>query len=116
MEFPNASGKRINMMYPTGFSYWTKLKEFVDYEPVSAIDSELRGVLAGIGIVKGQPFKPTQMQEKLLQKAVETAPKMLPALRQLGRDDKRNLYYNDRQYETAWAGATADFMQDSYTA
>ena len=59
MTFPNASGKRVNMMYPTDKSYWTKLKEFVDYEPVSAIDPELRGVLASIGIVKGQPFKPT---------------------------------------------------------
>jgi hypothetical protein len=115
MQFPNASGKRINMMYPTDASFWTKLKEFVDYEPVSAIDTELRGVLAGIGIVKGQPFAPTENQTKLLQKAVETTPKMLLALRQLGRDDKRNLYYADRQYETAWAGATADFLQDSYT-
>lgn len=115
MQFPNASGQRINMMYPVDASYWTKLKEFVDYEPVSAIDMELRGVLAGIGIVKGQPFEPTEKQRELLQKAVETAPRMLLALRQLGRDDERNRYYADRQYETAWAGATADFMQDSYT-
>jgi hypothetical protein len=114
MEFPNASGQRINMMYPTDASFWTKLKEFVDYEPVSAIDMELRGVLAGIGIVKGQPFEPTARQQEMLQKAVETAPRMLLALRQLGRDDERNRYYTDRQYETAWAGATADFLQESY--
>jgi hypothetical protein len=115
MQFPDASGKRINMMYPTDNTFWTKLKAFVDYEPVSAIDTELRGVLAGIGIVKGQPFDPTAKQQELLRKAVETAPKMLLATRQLGRADKRNLYYTDRQYETAWAGATADFLQDSYT-
>jgi hypothetical protein len=115
MQFPNASGKRINMMYPIDNTFWTKLKAFVDYEPVSAIDTELRGVLAGIGLVKDQPFNPTSKQQELLKKAVETAPKMLLATRQLGREDKRNLYYNDRQYETAWAGATADFLQDSYT-
>ena len=62
MEFPNGSGKRVNMMYPVDSSYWTKLKEFVDYEPVSAIDPELRGVLASIGIIKGQPFEPTEKQ------------------------------------------------------
>jgi hypothetical protein len=39
MEFPNASGQRVNMMYPVDDSYWTKLKAFVDYEPVSAIES-----------------------------------------------------------------------------
>lgn len=114
MQFPDASGKPVNMMYPVDAQFWTKLKEFVDYEPVGAIEPELRGVLAAIGIVKGQPFQPSPRQQELLQKAVTTAPKMLLALRQLGRDDKRNLYYKDRQYETAWAGATADWMQESY--
>jgi hypothetical protein len=36
MQFPNGSGKRINMMYPVDNTYWTKLKAFVDYEPQSA--------------------------------------------------------------------------------
>jgi hypothetical protein len=114
MQFPNASGKNINMMYPVDNTYWTKLKTFVDYEPVSAIDPELRGVLASIGIIKGQPFNPTAKQQELLQKAVETAPKMILALRQLGRPDGRQLYYKDRHYQKTWAGATAEWMQDSF--
>ncbi len=114
MEFPNASGKRIDMMYPVDNSYWEKLKAFIDYEPVTAIDPELRGVLASIGIVKGEPFNPSERQSQLLDKAVKTAPKMILANRQLGREDGRHLYYEDRQYERAWAGATAEFMQPSY--
>ena len=114
MKFPNASGIRLDMMYPTDETYWTKLKEFVDYEPVSAIDPELRGVLASIGIVNGQPFEPTGWQREQLQRAVETAPRMILALAQLGRDDQRNRYYDDRQWEQAWAGGTNDWMQESY--
>ena len=114
MEFPNGSGKQVNMMYPTGSTYWTKLKAFVDYEPVASIDPVTRGVLASIGIIKGQPFEPTDKQNAALQKAVETAPKMLLAGRQLGRPDKRDLYYKDRQYLNTWAGATAEWMQDGY--
>ena len=114
MQFPNGSGKRIDMMYPVDNAFWTKLKAFVDYEPVSAIDPELRGVLASIGIVRGQPFSPTAKQQELLKKAVETAPKMILATRQLGRPDGRELYYKDRQYVNQWAGATAEWMQDSY--
>jgi hypothetical protein len=114
MQFPNGSGKHINMMYPVDNSYWTKLKAFVDYEPVVAIDPELRGVLASIGIIKGQPFNPTAKQQELLQKAVETAPRMILALRQLGRSDDRQLYYKDRQYQNTWAGATSEWLQDSY--
>jgi hypothetical protein len=114
MMFPDGSGKRVDMMYPVDGTFWTKLKAFVDYEPVSAIDPELRGVLASIGIVKGQPFEPTKRQQELLQKAVETAPRMILALRQLGRPDERNRYYKDRQYENVWAGATSEWLQESY--
>lgn len=114
MQFPDGSGKRINMMYPVDNTFWTKLKTFVDYEPATAIDPELRGVLASIGIVKGEPFEPNAKQQELLKKAVETAPKMILATRQLGRSDGRNLYYKDRQWENVWGGATADWFQDSY--
>jgi hypothetical protein len=114
MVFPDGSGKRVNMMYPVDNTYWSKLKDFVDYEPASAIDPELRGVLASIGIIKGQPFNPTQRQQELLKKAIETAPRMILATRQLGRSDGRNLYYKDRQYENVWGGATADWFQKSY--
>lgn len=114
MAFPDASGQRVNMMYPTDNAYWTKLKAFVDYEPVAAIDSELRGVLASIGIIKGQPFAPDDKQQELLKRAVETAPRMILATRQLGRPDARTRYYQDRQYENTWASATAEFLQESY--
>ncbi len=114
MQFPNASGKRINMMYPIDSSYWTKLKEFVDYEPYTAIDPELRGVLASIGIIKGKPFEPSERQQMLLDKAVDIAPRMILAKRKLGREDNRHLYYHDRYYERIWAAGTAEWMQESY--
>jgi hypothetical protein len=114
MQFPNASNKRLDMMYPVDSSYWTKLKKFVDYEPVEAITPELRGVLASIGIIKGKPFNPTSRQQEMLDKAVDMAPRMILAKRKLGRADKRHLYYHDRQYERIWAAGTAEWMQESY--
>lgn len=114
MDFPDASGQRISMMYPVDGSFWTKLKDYIDYEPIASIDPVTRGVLATIGIVKDQPFQPTEKQRELLEKAVLTAPQMILANRQLGRTDKRNLYYKDRQYENIWAGGTAEWNQGSY--
>ena len=114
MQFPNGSGKRINMMYPVDTTFWTKLKAFVDYEPASAIDPELRGVLASIGMIKGKPFAPTPKQQELLQKAVVTAPKMILAMRQLGRPDERDRYFKDRQYLNTWAAGTSEWLQDGY--
>lgn len=114
MVFPNGSGKRVDMMYPVDNTYWDKVKKFVDYEPYTAISPITRGVLASIGIIKDKPFNPTDRQKELLNEAVETAPKMILAYRQKGRADKRNLYYEDRQYERVWAAATAEYMQESY--
>ena len=114
MQFPNASGRRVEMMYPVDNSYWTKLKAFLDYEPIGCLSLEERGVLAAIGIIKGLPFNPDVRQQSLLQQAVQKAPRMIMAMRQLGRADGRHLYYEGRQWETAWAGATAEWLQDSY--
>ena len=114
MDFQDGSGKNINMMYPTDYAYWVKLKEFVDHEPIECITPELRGVLAAIGIIKGQAFEPTARQKELLIKAVDRAPKMILATRMIDRQDKKNLYYNDRNWQRIWGGATAEWMQESY--
>ena len=114
MVFPDGSGKPVNMMYPVDNSFWTKLKVFVDYEPDGGIDPVTRGTLAAIGIVKGEPFAPSEQQQALLKKAVETAPKMILATHELGRADKRDRYYKDRNWINVWGGATAEWMQASY--
>ncbi|HEX4501795.1 MAG TPA: DUF1214 domain-containing protein [Scandinavium sp.] len=111
MQFPDASGKHVNMMYPTDSAYWKKLKDFIDYEPLTAIPQETRSALLSIWMVKGKPFAPTAKQQELLKKAVEMTPRMILARRQVGRDDQRQLYYKNRQYENSWAGATAEWMQ-----
>ena len=73
-------------------------------------------VPAAIGIIKGLPFEPTDRQRELLDKAVLDAPRMILASAQLGREDGRNLYYTDRQWEAAWSGGTARKRSPSVTA
>ena len=114
MQFPNGSNIRVNMMYPTDFSYWEKLKAFVDYEPVESIAPEVRGILASVGIIKGVPFKPDAATKEALSKAVETAPKMIMAWRLAGRADGKDRYYTDRRYISAWAGTDNDWFRASY--
>ncbi len=115
MVFPNGSGKRINMMYPTDFSYWDKLKEYVDYEPIGAFTMEVRGLLASLGIVKGEPFEPNQVVRSAMDKAVVEAPKMIFANRITSGFYARAPYYDDRQYQNAWSGGDADYDMPSFT-
>ena len=114
MRFPNASNIALNMMYPTDFSYWGKLKIFVDYEPVESISPEVRGMLASIGIIKDAPFNPDSTTKAALTRAVAEAPKMLFAMRITGRADGRDHYYTDRQYLSIWADVTADWFAPTY--
>jgi hypothetical protein len=114
MKFPNVSNIAVNMLYPTDFSYWEKLKAFVDYEPVECMSPEARGVLASIGIIKGVPFKPRAAAREALMRAVEEAPKLIFADRVAGRADKADLYYKDRQYLSIWPDVTADFHAPTY--
>jgi len=114
MQFPNASNVPVNMMYPTDFSYWEKLKAFVDYEPVDAIAPETRGILASIGIIKGVPFNPDAQARDSLTRAVEETPKMIFAARVAGLADGADRYYKDRQWLNVWAGTDAGFFRRTY--
>jgi hypothetical protein len=115
MVFPNGSGKRVNMMYPTDFSYWEKLKVYIDYEPVGAFTMEVRGMLASLGIVKGEPFEPNPSAKSAMEKAVVEAPKMILANRITPGFYRRAAYYDDRQFQNAWSGGDADYSMPTFT-
>jgi hypothetical protein len=114
MEFPNASHVPVNMMYPTDFSYWEKLKTFIDYEPIEAMSLDARGLLASIGIIKGVPFKPDEKTKEALTRAVAETPKLIYADRIAGRADKKDRYYTDRQWLSIFADGDADFHTPTY--
>ncbi|MBL8809877.1 MAG: DUF1254 domain-containing protein [Planctomycetaceae bacterium] len=68
--FHEGSGKVINTIPPNDFSYFELLNEVVQQEPATAIDPELMGPIAAIGIVKGKPFAPDARMRKILTDAV----------------------------------------------
>jgi hypothetical protein len=115
MVFPNASGQRVNMMYPTDFTYWEKLKAWIDYEPVGALPLNVRGMLASLGIIKGEPFEPDPIMKQALTEALEVAPKMIFVNRTSPGFFHRARYYDDRQFLNAWYGTNADFDMPTFT-
>lgn len=114
MEFPNASPVRVNMMYPTDFAFWEKLKAFIDYEPAESLDPVTRGMLASIGIIKGQPFAPDARRKEILTNAVETAARTIFALRITPEGLPNAPYYSDRHYVNGWGGVDDAFFGSSY--
>jgi len=68
MQFPDGSKASPNMLYPTDGAAFDMLSRFIDSEYVDPVDADMRGMLASIGIIKGQPFNPDAHTREILAK------------------------------------------------
>jgi hypothetical protein len=72
MQFPDASAGKLNLLPRTDSSAFDQLKELLDREGDHFAGPDWLGMLASIGIVKGQPFKPDARTRAILDKAAMT--------------------------------------------
>jgi hypothetical protein len=99
MVFTDASGSPHEMLPRNDASAFEQLKWLVDSEGDNLADPDWFGMLAGLGIVKGQPFKPDAHTKEILSKAAQTGYK---TTRVLGMESKLGdadfHVYADRQW------------------
>ena len=87
-KFFEGTGKVMNTVPPNDFSYYEMINDLVQKEPVGALDPEIMGSLAAIGIVKGKPFNPDARMKKILTDAAA-----------IGTATARTLLWNPRPAE-----------------
>jgi len=105
MEFPDGSTTPANLLFPGDGTYFDLLNRFVQEEAVDPMDMDWRGMMAGIGIKKGEPFEPTARQRELLDQAAKTAFKMSKVVVNYGLVyQPGGKYYPDRQWANVFAG------------
>jgi hypothetical protein len=73
MQYPDASGVPVNMLPISDGSAFDQLNKLVDSEGDNLAGSDWRGMLAAIGIVKGQSFNPDAHTRAILDLAAKTA-------------------------------------------
>jgi hypothetical protein len=76
MEFPDASGVPSYMLPAADATAFDQLKRLVDAEGPHLADPDWMGMLAGLGIVPGQPFEPDARTRGILDRAAMSAYKM----------------------------------------
>ncbi|NTI32852.1 DUF1254 domain-containing protein [Rhizobium rhizogenes] len=59
-------GRAWSQVPPHGFSYWDRLNDIVQREPVMERDRIMMAMLRPLGIEKGRPFQPDGRQKKIL--------------------------------------------------
>jgi hypothetical protein len=108
MKFPDASGVPANMLPVSDGSAFDQLKQLMDGEGVNLAGPDWLGMLAAVGIVKGQPFAPDAHTREILDRAAKTAYK---TSRVIGLDDDfiggvSFRIYPDRQWLNPMADGT----------
>jgi hypothetical protein len=69
-RFVEGSGLAMNTVPPNDFGHYEMLDALVQLEPAEALDTELAGQFAAIGIVKDEKFAPDERLRKILDEAV----------------------------------------------
>jgi len=71
--FHEGSGKVMNTLPPNDWTFYEMLNEVVQKEPATALDPELMGPVAALGIIKGKPFAPDARMKKIMTEALALA-------------------------------------------
>ena len=109
MVFPNASGVPVDMLPISDGSVFDHLKALLEREGSNLAGSDGLGMLASIGIVKGQPFNPDAHTREILDRAARTAYKMSRVIGFKEEVSGRSLrIYPDRRWINPMADATPD--------
>ncbi|EGV18711.1 DUF1254 domain-containing protein [Thiocapsa marina] len=113
-EFVNMSNKAFNTVFPSDFTYFEYLDRVIQDEPIEAISPEVRGEIAAIGIVKGQPFAPDERTKKLLTEAATLADATARTITYHPRIDGVRIYPDDPSsvWSTAFANKNTSFESD----
>jgi len=113
MEFVNMTGTYYNTIPPNDFSFFERLDEVIQNEPIDFIDPEVRGTIAAIGIVKGKPFNPDDRLKKLLTEAVAIGNAYARANTVFPRDSGQRFYpETGSEWVMAFPDKDAFFLKD----
>jgi hypothetical protein len=112
MTFVNASGKFHNTIHRMDFGYWEELNATIQAEPLEGLDADTRGLLASIGIKKGQAFKPDARMKKILTDAAAIGSVTARALTARPKDQRHYLYPSKRMWTNPFLEGRYDFLLD----
>jgi hypothetical protein len=112
MNFINVSGKFHNTIHRMDYGIFEEINEVVQAEPAEGQNPELLGLLASIGIKKGQPFKPDARMKKILTEAADVGAVTVRALAARPREDKFYYYPGESVWATPFPGGSHEFIED----
>ena len=108
MDFVDISARYMNTIPPADASLFDLVATVVREEPLEAVDPEIRGLLAAIGIRKGRPFAPDARMKGILAEAAAVGNATARAI--LFSTRERDLYYySNSAWKMPYQGDDTEF-------
>jgi hypothetical protein len=112
MNFINVSGKFHNTIHRMDYGIFEEINEVVQAEPAAGQSPELLGLLASIGIKKGEAFAPDARMKQILEEAADVGAVTVRALAARPRDDRFYYYPGEGVWATPFPGGSHEFIED----
>ena len=112
MNFINVSGVFHNTIHRMDYGIFEEINEVVQAEPAEGQSAELLGLLASIGIHKGQPFAPDARMKKILTEAADVGAATVRTLAARPREDGFYFYPGEGVWTTPFPGGSHEFLDD----
>jgi hypothetical protein len=114
-KFINGSGLYLNTVHANTFKFYEEINQVIQDEPTSAVDPEIAGQLAAIGIVKGRPFAPDDRMKRILTEAAAVGNATARAIVFRARSDDFYFYPGKSNWRPIFVGGSYLFMQNDAT-
>jgi len=112
MNFINVSGKFNNTIHRMDYGIFEEINAVVQTEPGEGQNPEILGLLASIGIKKGQPFNPDARMKKILAEAADVGAVMVRTLTARPREDMYYYYPGESIWSTCFPGGSHEFLEN----
>ncbi len=92
-KFVEGTGQPFMTIPANDYHYFEQINALVQQEPADALDPEIMGSLAAIGIIKGKPFNPDDRMKKILTDAAAIGTATARTLNWRTRESEGFAYY-----------------------
>ena len=110
-QFVNLSGKFFNTVHSNDFSFFEEVNTVIQEEPVDSVDPEVLGLLAAIGIEKGESFDPDERTKALLIDSAAVGNATARAIVFRTRDPEARIFENSA-WKTGFIGGSHEFLRN----
>lgn len=110
-NFKNLTDWTVNTIHANNFKFYEELNEVIQREPSAMFSPELLGMASAIGLQKGQPFKPSEAQKKLLTEAVAIGNATARSILFAPQNPKAYIYPSKSGYwQTGFPGGSHEYL------